>query len=100
MPSRSYQEIETAYQAVLATGAKAPVAMSPRAEDMQVNREELVERFRGIYQTLGEATGGWLADELDEYLIPHPVLGKLTVREMLYFTVLHTAHHLRLLKKI
>ena len=98
-PPRPYHEIESAYRTVLATGAKAPAVMSPRAEDMQVSRGELVERFSGIYQSLVEAAKGWSVDELDEYLIPHPVLGMLTVREMLYFTEVHTEHHLRLLKK-
>jgi hypothetical protein len=28
------------------------------------------------------------------YRLPHPLLGKLTVREMLFFTVYHNAHHL------
>ena len=92
-PSRQYHEIKSAYQNVLATGAKAPATMSPRADDMQVSRGELVERFRSIYQSLIEAIKNWPANELDNYCIPHPVLGRLTVREMLYFTGIHTEHH-------
>lgn len=99
-PSRPYQEIGSAYQNVLATGAKAPATMSPRTDDMQLTRNELVERFRGIYQSLVEAAKNWSANELDNYCIPHPVLGKLTVREMLYFTSLHTEHHLLLLRRM
>jgi hypothetical protein len=26
-------------------------------------------------------------------VLPHPLLGKLTIREMLYFTVYHGEHH-------
>ncbi len=26
--------------------------------------------------------------------MPHPLIGRLTVREMLFFTLLHTRHHL------
>ena len=31
--------------------------------------------------------------DLDKYLLPHPLLGKMTVREMLYFTIYHSEHH-------
>jgi hypothetical protein len=39
--------------------------------------------------------------QLDEYVLPHPILGKLTIREMLYFTIYHaTHHHLATLKNL
>jgi hypothetical protein len=33
--------------------------------------------------------------ELDQLLLPHPLLGKLTLREMVYFTIYHAHHHER-----
>jgi uncharacterized damage-inducible protein DinB len=30
---------------------------------------------------------------LDRLRLPHPALGKLTVREMLFFTIYHNIHH-------
>ena len=36
--------------------------------------------------------------ELDIYILPHPLLGKVTLREMLYVTIHHNEHHLQLLK--
>ncbi|QDK80955.1 DinB family protein [Spirosoma sp. KCTC 42546] len=99
-PSRTYTELASAYSEILGTGAKAPVAMSPRLEDMQVEKSVLVERFTGIYQALVEAITTWSEQELATYCIPHPVLGKLTVQEMLIFTDIHTQHHLRLLPEV
>ena len=32
-------------------------------------------------------------EDLDYYVLPHPLLGKLTLREMLYFTIYHVKHH-------
>lgn len=32
-------------------------------------------------------------EDLDNYILPHPLLGKLTMREMLYFTAYHVTHH-------
>lgn len=96
-PSRTYAELASAYSEILETGVKAPVAMSPRLEDMQVEKRMLMERFAGIYQALIAASETWSEQELATYCIPHPVLGKLTVQEMLIFTSIHTQHHLRLL---
>ena len=31
--------------------------------------------------------------DLDNYILPHPLLGKLTIREMLFFTIYHVQHH-------
>ena len=31
--------------------------------------------------------------QLDTFILPHPLLGKLTLREMLYFTIYHAEHH-------
>ncbi len=36
---------------------------------------------------------------LSKYIIPHPILGYLTLREFGYFTAIHTSHHLDTLKK-
>ena len=32
-------------------------------------------------------------DELDKMILPHPLMGKLTLREMMYFTIYHVKHH-------
>lgn len=95
--SRTYDEIVATYQKILTAGAKAPAAMTPRLEDMDIDKRTIVERFTGVYRALIEAIDNWSAQELDQYVIPHPALGNLTVREMLHFTSAHTQHHLRLL---
>jgi hypothetical protein len=30
---------------------------------------------------------------LDHFIAPHPLLGKITLRELCYFTIYHTLHH-------
>lgn len=96
-PSKSYEVLAETYRTVLATGVKAPVTMSPRDEDMADGRDVITERFISVYQALLEAVEGWSEEELDRFVMPHPALGKLTVREMLDFTSIHTQHHLALL---
>ena len=37
--------------------------------------------------------------ELDNLVLPHPLLGQLTIREMIYFTIYHVEHHTRNIKR-
>ena len=41
-------------------------------------------------------TLAWSERALDRYRLPHPLLGRLTVREMLLFTLYHSVHHFSL----
>lgn len=45
------------------------------------------------FENLMSATGRWREWQLDRLRLPHPALGNLTVREMLFFTIYHHAHH-------
>lgn len=94
-PSRTNEEITTAYQNVLAKGVKAPPGVTPRPEDMAVEKAVIVQRFSDVYQAVSDAINGWPEEEFDAYCVPHPAFGTLTVREMLYFTSGHTRHHFR-----
>ena len=37
-------------------------------------------------------------NELDSYMLPHPILGKISLGELAIFTSFHTSHHFGLLK--
>lgn len=41
----------------------------------------------------------WSEEDLDLYNCPHPVFGKTTVREILYFSIFHANHHNQTIKK-
>ena len=34
---------------------------------------------------------------MDNFLIKHPLLGKITLRELCYFTIYHTQHHIKII---
>ncbi len=36
--------------------------------------------------------------QLDTFILPHPLLGKVTLREMLYSTIYHVQHHQKQIK--
>jgi hypothetical protein len=59
---------------------------------------ELIEKYTEQKQRLISKIEKQSEIHLDKYILPHPLLGKLTLREMLYFTIHHNEHHLELLK--
>jgi hypothetical protein len=48
--------------------------------------------------TLNKRLKKYSEASLDELILPHPLLGKLTLREMLYFTIYHAGHHHHLIE--
>lgn len=95
-PSASYVELRDRYRAVLANGATAG-RFAPKAarvpSDHAAWQRELVGKCRDSVSNLRQAAARWSDADLDIYRLPHPLLGKLTLREMLFFTLYHFAHH-------
>ncbi|MBV7533388.1 DinB family protein [Chitinophaga sp. sic0106] len=96
-PSRSYDVLVQHYQDKLAQGATTTVPYQP-AVIYNAQRQPLLQSFIGQKYRLKEKLSNWSENDLDKYRLPHPLLGKLTVREMLYFTAHHNQHHLEKLK--
>ena len=48
---------------------------------------------------LREALTGWTEENLDRRAMRHPLIGPMTVREMLLFVVVHERHHLRIVSE-
>ena len=96
-PSRSYEQLRSDYQAVLAAGGRAggpftPAELAPPA-DPAAWRESLMRRRALVLADLIARAERWSEADLDACRLPHPLLGKLTVREMLLFTLYHEVHH-------
>jgi hypothetical protein len=97
-PSRSYAVVRDTYLAILGQGAGAgkfgPEPFQPQC-DAEAQRAKLMAKHEAIAKSLTAAIEGWSEEDLDHYRFPHPLLGKMTVREMLFFTVYHNTHHPR-----
>jgi hypothetical protein len=95
--SRSFEEMKRVYLGQLAAGATAG-RYTPRPEalpaDPPARRREIMDAWARVTVELQNAIGRWPEAALEDYRLPHPVLGLLTVREILSFTVYHTSHHL------
>ncbi len=95
-PSLAYAELVARYRDILAAGGKAGrFAPAPRRppEDLDSWQGSLVTELRDALGALARALGSWREGDLDRCRLPHPLLGKLTVREMILFTLYHCEHH-------
>lgn len=97
-PSQTYAEVRERYLARLAAGVTAgrftprPLSSSDQTEE---RRGALMNALDQTSEELTAAVSGWHEWQLDRFRLPHPALGRLTVREMLFFTLYHNLHHVR-----
>lgn len=90
----SYAELSARYEKLLESRPQAGrFAPSPDDARDDARRAEVMARFRDAISRLSAAVETWPERALDRYRLPHPLLGRLSAREMLWFTVFHTAHH-------
>ena len=99
--SVAYDALVERYQGLLAAGGKAGrFAPSPREEqDLEGRRAEILAQRAEANRALREAILRWPDAALDRNQLPHPLLGNLTVREMLYFTLYHQLHHMNVVER-
>lgn len=90
--NQNYDEIVWKYQMHLANGAKASVAFQPKFGFIQA-RPFLTILWKNSCANVLNALSNWTEHDLDTYVVQHPIIGKITVRELLFFTVYHTKHH-------
>ncbi len=98
--SRRYEQMKSAYDSALRAGAQAGrfapdlKEIPPTEEGAERARRTAILKWRRAGRNLVAAVDRWPNYKMDKYRLPHPILGKLTVREMLFFTINHNLHHL------
>ncbi|MFL6247080.1 MAG: DinB family protein [Thermoanaerobaculia bacterium] len=99
--SARWSDIQARYLGLLEAGGKAGrFAPSEREEqDLEAGRTRIMSQFVQVNRDLRAAVARWADRSLDRYQLPHPLLGKLTLREMLIFTAYHQIHHLEGVKR-
>lgn len=98
--SRSYDELVEKYKAKLQQGGKASGVFIPGAATGDTGSEKILADFsKSMARLIKAITKHWRDEQLDSYLAPHPLLGKITLRELGYFTIYHTWHHLDIIRR-
>jgi hypothetical protein len=93
-PSVSYQEVVKNYLKVLKENPDyvLPEHFAPEEIPLE-SRDKKLEELQNLINSLCEHALQIKEEELDTYILPHPVMGKLSLREVLYFKIYHVQHH-------
>lgn len=99
-PSRSYAALVIDYEAALGPGVSAGrFAPGEMAQHTEADRARVMEFHARAVHGVCSAMGRWTEQSLDRYALPHPLLGKLTARELAFFTLLHNVHHVQIAER-
>jgi hypothetical protein len=99
-PSRTYDELVAKYMLKLSQGGRASGRFVPKAVISSAGKIRVLENFSTAINRLSASINNkWNDPQLDQFIAPHPLLGKITLREFCYFTIYHTEHHLNIIKE-
>lgn len=90
--SKTYDALIEKYHLKLQQGGRATSRFVPKLVSHD-QKPALVQSISNEIKWLSEKLDKFTEEELDKYILPHPLLGKLTIREMMYFTIYHVQHH-------
>lgn len=90
--SLSYDAMESNYLEKLKEGGKAPAPFVPEAFLLE-QKTVLISELEQMIKDLCLKLENFSEEELDALCLPHPLLGNITLREMLYNTIQHVEHH-------
>lgn len=98
-PTRDNNTIVERYQQKLKENQdKAANFNKKLKKPLQKNRERLLNRLQIQNKKLQYKVKRISNLNLDTLVIPHPLMGKMTIREIVMWTAHHTAHHTNILK--
>jgi uncharacterized damage-inducible protein DinB len=93
-PSRSYDELVQKYLNELKQGGRATGRYIPQPIPAVKGKATMMAHWQkatGNY--IRAIRDNWTDNKLDHYVVRHPLLGKITLRELGYFIIYHTRHH-------
>ncbi len=97
--SRSYEELVEKYKVKLSQGGRASGRFVPKR--IKGTKKELLAKWnREAAKFIAAIHKDNTESKLDNYLARHPLLGRITLRELCYFTIYHTEHHLNIINTI
>ena len=63
------------------------------------DKSYIINRLHTENKKLQYKTNKWTDDALNKRILPHPLMGKMPVRELVMWTAYHVQHHLNQLKE-
>ncbi len=93
---RTYDEVVNRYNDRLNAN---PGVVAPAARNMTVPKTEerlaLIAHLKKEKDKLIRSVHKWSDHDLDRHILPHPLMGRMPVREIIMWTAYHTEHHLK-----
>jgi hypothetical protein len=100
-PSRSYEEVVEKYQEKLEENKDKTIVFNENLKSpLLKDRPRLLTRLQIQHKKLQYKTRKISDVNLDTLVIPHPLMGKMTVRELIMWAAYHTEHHTKILKNL
>ena len=96
--TRNYKTVVEKYNIKLEQGATTTGQYVPKPS-ANSNKKKMLDNFARKSEKLERIINRYKENDLDRYVLPHPLLGKLTIREMMFFTIHHIKHHTDATKK-
>lgn len=99
-PSRSYEEVVKRYKEKLALsqGVVGPFSLNmPESDHSQA--QSWLSQLSQLNDNINKITLRLKDRDMDTILLPHPLMGKMTLREILMWNAYHTLHHVEVLKE-
>jgi hypothetical protein len=99
--SRTFDELKEAYNKKLNDGAVASARFIPKTLPQNYGKDKLLSNWQiATIRFVNALSKNRTEKDLDAYLVKHPLLGRITLRELCYFTIFHTEHHLLAINKL
>lgn len=99
-PPRTYDVVENKYKTKLAA---AGTVISPFSKNMPETppdgKSAIIKSLSKQKDILLKKINRISEKSMDKYLIPHPLLGRMLIREMIMWNAIHVNHHLDILKE-
>lgn len=86
-------DYETVLENYFKTSLKAPEQFIPQDEITPDQKSKIISDIRTELENIERLFNNYSEEELDTFVLPHPLLGKLTIREMFYLMAYHPIHH-------
>jgi len=93
-PEMTFDELVRYYLAGLADGGKAPERFLPGPVGIG-QREQVNAELMSLLATIRQQLMIYSEEEMSNLSLPHPFLGKLSIRELFYLMTYHAGHHQR-----
>jgi len=99
-PSRTYDEVAKRYEERLSENQERARNFNRDLKKPALKeRKRLIDSLQIQNKKLQYKTSKLKDKHLDTLLLPHPLMGKMTLREIIMWTAHHTDHHVEILKK-